>query len=111
MSNSTPDCSSYCDPVTAITDGSNLSSATISSQQATRSVQCAQCTSGCSLSSQETTTSGGYKKKKKRRKKWTFKYKKSINCKKPKGFSQKQFCKKQNKKTKKRKYKRNSKQK
>jgi len=25
--------------------------------------------------------------------KWTLKYKKSINCKKPKGFSQKQYCK------------------
>ena len=25
--------------------------------------------------------------------KWTQKYKKSINCKKPKGFSQKQYCK------------------
>ena len=25
--------------------------------------------------------------------KWTLKYKKSINCKKPKGFSQKQHCK------------------
>ena len=25
--------------------------------------------------------------------KWTRKYKKSINCKKPKGFSQKQYCK------------------
>lgn len=25
--------------------------------------------------------------------KWTIKYKKSINCNKPKGFSQKQYCK------------------
>tara|TARA_E500000178_G_C16974011_1_gene732413 strand:- start:101 stop:238 length:138 start_codon:yes stop_codon:yes gene_type:complete len=25
--------------------------------------------------------------------KWSKKYKKSINCKKPKGFSQKQYCK------------------
>ena len=25
--------------------------------------------------------------------KWTMKYKKSINCKDPKGFSQKQYCK------------------
>ncbi len=25
--------------------------------------------------------------------KWTMKYKKSINCRKPKGFSQKQHCK------------------
>ena len=24
--------------------------------------------------------------------KWTIKYKKSINCKRPKGFSQKQYC-------------------
>ena len=24
---------------------------------------------------------------------WTIKYKKSINCKKPRGFSQKQYCK------------------
>uniref|UniRef100_A0A6C0HC14 DUF5872 domain-containing protein n=1 Tax=viral metagenome TaxID=1070528 RepID=A0A6C0HC14_9ZZZZ len=38
--------------------------------------------------------------------KWTMKYKKSINCKNPKGFSQKQYCKygrkKQKKQTKKR---------
>lgn len=37
-----------------------------------------------------------YKKKrltKKRLHKWSSKYKKSINCKKPKGFSQKQYCK------------------
>ena len=27
------------------------------------------------------------------KKKWSRKYKKSINCKKPKGFSQKQYCK------------------
>ena len=106
----TIDCGKYCDPITAITDGTSLSSASISSQQATRSVQCAQCTSGCSLSSQET-TSGGFKKKRKQKKKWTLKYKKLINCKKPKGFSQKQFCKKQNKKTKKRKYKKKLKQK
>ena len=26
-------------------------------------------------------------------KKWSMKYKKSINCNKPKGFSQKQYCK------------------
>jgi hypothetical protein len=34
-------------------------------------------------------------KTKKNRKggKWTLKYKKSINCKRPKGFSQKQYCK------------------
>ena len=29
----------------------------------------------------------------KSKKKWSRKYKKSINCKKPKGFSQKQYCK------------------
>jgi hypothetical protein len=28
-----------------------------------------------------------------KRKKWSNAYKKSINCKKPKGFSQKQYCK------------------
>ena len=31
--------------------------------------------------------------------KWTIKYKKSINCRKPKGFSQKQYCKYGRKKT------------
>ena len=39
---------------------------------------------------------GGKRKKTKSRKKarkWSKKYKKSINCKKPKGFSQKQYCK------------------
>ena len=29
----------------------------------------------------------------KRRHKWSLKYKRSINCKKPRGFSQKQYCK------------------
>lgn len=33
------------------------------------------------------------KKKNPKSRKWTMKYKKSINCKKPKGFSQKQHCK------------------
>ena len=33
-------------------------------------------------------------------KKWSNAYKKSINCKKPKGFSQKQYCKYGRKKTK-----------
>ena len=28
-----------------------------------------------------------------RRRKWSNKYKKSINCKRPKGFSQRQYCK------------------
>jgi hypothetical protein len=30
---------------------------------------------------------------KKNRKKWSVKYKKSINCSRPKGFSQRQYCK------------------
>jgi hypothetical protein len=34
---------------------------------------------------------GGKRKTKKAH--WTKKYKKSINCKKPRGFSQKQYCK------------------
>ena len=33
------------------------------------------------------------KKNKNKKHKWSMKYKKSINCKRPKGFSQKQFCK------------------
>ena len=36
---------------------------------------------------------GGKNKKKTKKRKWSQKYKKSINCKKPKGFSQKQYCK------------------
>jgi len=32
-------------------------------------------------------------KSKKKSRKWTMKYKKSINCNHPKGFSQKQHCK------------------
>jgi len=35
----------------------------------------------------------------KTKKKWSTKYKLSINCKKPKGFSQKQYCKYGRKKT------------
>lgn len=31
--------------------------------------------------------------KEKKGRRWTAKYKKSINCRKPKGFSQKQYCK------------------
>ncbi len=31
--------------------------------------------------------------KKRIHKKWSIKYKKSINCRRPKGFSQKQYCK------------------
>lgn len=33
--------------------------------------------------------------------KWSMKYKRSINCRKPKGFSQKQYCKRKNRKSKK----------
>lgn len=33
------------------------------------------------------------KPRKKMKKRWSVKYKKSINCNDPKGFSQKQFCK------------------
>ena len=36
---------------------------------------------------------GNLSKKNKKKKKWSKKYKRSINCKKPKGFSQKQYCK------------------
>jgi len=36
---------------------------------------------------------GGRKTKKKYGGKWSLKYKRSINCKKPKGFSQRQYCK------------------
>tara|TARA_B100001063_G_C16624352_1_gene482372 strand:+ start:321 stop:833 length:513 start_codon:yes stop_codon:yes gene_type:complete len=39
---------------------------------------------------------GGNKRKTIKRK-WSLKYKRSINCKKPKGFSQKQYCKRVNK--------------
>lgn len=38
------------------------------------------------------------KKRKTKKRKWSFKYKRRINCKKPKGFSQKQYCKRKNKK-------------
>ena len=33
------------------------------------------------------------KKTRKRKHRWSMKYKKSIDCSKPKGFSQKQYCK------------------
>ena len=33
------------------------------------------------------------RKRKTRTRKWSRKYKKSINCQRPKGFSQKQYCK------------------
>ena len=36
---------------------------------------------------------GGRKKKTRKKRKWSLKYKKSINCNNPKGFSQKQYCK------------------
>ena len=36
---------------------------------------------------------GGKNKTKKGKRKWSQKYKKSINCRRPKGFSQKQYCK------------------
>tara|TARA_X000000950_G_scaffold241808_1_gene295713 strand:- start:42 stop:542 length:501 start_codon:yes stop_codon:yes gene_type:complete len=39
---------------------------------------------------------GGNKRKTVKRK-WSLKYKRNINCKKPKGFSQKQYCKRINK--------------
>ena len=49
---------------------------------------------------------GGKKTNKKiKRRKWSAKYKRSINCKRPKGFSQKQYCKYGRKKTKKHKKK------
>ena len=38
-------------------------------------------------------TKGGKKTRKRRGKKWSAKYKKRINCLRPKGFSQKQYCK------------------
>jgi hypothetical protein len=39
------------------------------------------------------------KNKSRKRNHWSNKYKKSINCKRPKGFSQKQYCKYGRKKT------------
>lgn len=45
------------------------------------------------------------RKRRKSRGKWSKKYKKSINCKNPKGFSQKQYCKSKRKKRKSRKRK------
>ncbi len=43
------------------------------------------------------------KSKKRAGRKWSIKYKKSINCSRPKGFSQKQYC-KYGRKTHKKKY-------
>ena len=34
-----------------------------------------------------------HRSKTQRRRRWSMKYKKSINCNRPKGFSQKQYCK------------------
>lgn len=50
------------------------------------------------ITSTERKMNGGYKRKisktrKRRGCKWSLKYKRSINCRKPKGFSQKQYCK------------------
>lgn len=42
-------------------------------------------------------TKGIYGGGKTKKRKWSLKYKRSINCKKPKGFSQKQYCKRVNK--------------
>ena len=44
-------------------------------------------------------------KSKKKRRKWSLKYKKSINCRRPKGFSQRQHCKYGRKKTQRRRQK------
>ena len=38
------------------------------------------------------------KKSRRTKRRWSLKYKRSINCKKPKGFSQKQYCKRKGKK-------------
>lgn len=46
---------------------------------------------------------GGKKKYKSLKRKWSLKYKRSINCKKPRGFSQRQYCKKRKNKGTKRK--------
>jgi len=39
-----------------------------------------------------------------KRRKWSLKYKRSINCNRPRGFSQKQYCKRQGKKTRRRRF-------
>ena len=46
-------------------------------------------------------TKGNKRNKQTKKRKWSLKYKKSINCKRPKGFSQKQHCKYGRKKTRK----------
>jgi hypothetical protein len=43
--------------------------------------------------SSSTTTKLGGQRKKRRGGKWSLKYKRSINCRRPKGFSQRQHCK------------------
>jgi hypothetical protein len=48
---------------------------------------------------------GGKSKTNKKRRKWSLKYKKSINCRRPKGFSQRQHCKYGRKKTQRRRQK------
>lgn len=48
----------------------------------------------CSLYKKQTAGKRvGTLKSKRGGRKWSMKYKKSINCKKPKGFSQRQYCK------------------
>jgi hypothetical protein len=47
----------------------------------------------------------GGKSKSKKRRRWSLKYKKSINCRRPKGFSQRQHCKYGRKKTQRRRQK------
>lgn len=51
-------------------------------------------------------SAAGVKGGSKRRKRWSNKYKKSINCKRPKGFSQRQYCKYGRKRTRRRQTKR-----
>lgn len=52
---------------------------------------------GISRIKQKKGTKKGAKKSAKKGGKWSLKYKRSINCKRPKGFSQKQYCKYRNK--------------
>jgi len=48
---------------------------------------------GKKLKTKNKTKKNKSSKNKNKKHKWSMKYKKSINCKRPKGFSQKQFCK------------------
>lgn len=50
-------------------------------------------TNGGSVHSSKQKKYRSYKKRKQHGGKWTRKYKRSINCKRPRGFSQKQYCK------------------